>query len=147
MDDYARMTYTLPFLSDFFKKNQVKNTGQPDPNRPDPKPNWPEPIFNLLKMTHLHLTILYSSLGKLPVFCPSISWTFGLSNSFKDFEYFFCIHLFFFLVHWLGEYIRFYLIHWLDKYTLGSFSFALSLLRKAYRHNIPASREFTRLRP
>ena len=28
------------------KKNHVKNTGQPDP-----KPNWPKPIFNPLKMT------------------------------------------------------------------------------------------------
>ena len=29
-----------------FKKNHVKNTGQPDP-----KPKWPKPIFNPLKMT------------------------------------------------------------------------------------------------
>ena len=49
MDDYARTSYTLPFPSIFFKKkkNHVKNTGQPDP-----KPNWPKPIFNPLKMTH-----------------------------------------------------------------------------------------------
>ena len=43
-------------------------------------------------------------------------------------------------------YLRYYLAHWLDEDALGSFFFALSLLRKVYKRYILASREFTRLR-
>ena len=42
-------------------------------------------------------------------------------------------------------YTRFYLVHCLDEDALGSFFFALSLLKKAYRCYIPVSREFTHL--
>ena len=90
------------------------------------------------KHSSIRLTILYSSLGKLPVFHLSISWTFGLSNSLRILNIFLCTS---FSCPLVGQ-IRFYLVHWLDEYTLGSFFFVLSLLRKAHRHYIPASRDF-----
>ena len=36
----------------FIKKIHMKNMGQPDLTRPDPQSDWPEPVFNPLKMTN-----------------------------------------------------------------------------------------------
>ena len=86
--------------------------------------------------------IFYSSLGKLPYFSrPKIDWLY----KFLLWTEYFCMHaLSRPLVGWM--YLRLCLLHWLDEDASGSFSFVLSLLRKVYRHYIPTSREFTRLR-